>query len=40
MGSYQQGSWTAAAAYGYYRITVRSHGPRDTISFLQAFVTI
>lgn len=40
MGSYQQGSWTAATAYGYYRITVRTRGPRDTISFLQAFVTI
>lgn len=39
MTTYQPGSWTVAATRGYYRITVRVAGPRNTISYVQAFVS-
>lgn len=39
MTTYQPGTWTAAATRGYYRITVRVAGPRNTISYVQAFVS-
>lgn len=39
MTTYQPGSWTVAASRGYYRITVRVAGPRNTISYVQAFVS-
>jgi type IV pilus assembly protein PilX len=40
MGTYQQGAPASVTAYGYYRITVRTRGPRNTVSFLQALVII
>lgn len=39
MTTYQPGSWSAAATRGYYRITVRVAGPRNTTSYVQAFVS-
>ncbi|HEY0847551.1 MAG TPA: hypothetical protein VGE12_19460, partial [Noviherbaspirillum sp.] len=39
MSTYQPGSWTVAASRGYYRITVRVTAPRNTISYVQAFVS-
>lgn len=40
MMTYQQGSWTQATMFGYYRVTVRVKGPRNNISFVQAFLII
>ncbi|MBS1196234.1 MAG: hypothetical protein H6R18_19 [Proteobacteria bacterium] len=40
MGTYQEGSWTDTTTFGYYRITIRTEGPRNTVGFLQAFVII
>jgi len=40
MGTYQQGAPASVTAYGYYRVTVRTRGPRNTVSFLQALVII
>jgi type IV pilus assembly protein PilX len=40
MGTYQQGAPASVNAYGYYRVTVRTSGPRNTVSFLQALVII
>lgn len=40
MTTYQQGSWSSVTTYGYYRITVRVAGPRNNVSFVQAFVVI
>lgn len=39
MTTYQPGSWTVAATRGYYRITVRVIGPRNTTSYVQAFIS-
>ena len=38
MGSYQEGAWDEVATLGYYRVTVRTKGPRNTVSYLQAFI--
>lgn len=35
-----QGRQVDGATQGYYRITVRTQGPRNNVSFLQAFVVI
>lgn len=41
MLTYQPGSWTEPlATRGYYRITARVSGPRNTISYIQAVVSI
>lgn len=40
MLTYQEGKWQAAATQAYYRITVRIVGPRNNISYTQAFVVI
>lgn len=40
MMSYQQGSWQELANRGYYRITARVTGPRNTTSFVQVVVLI
>jgi hypothetical protein len=39
-GRGHQGPPTPGIAQGYYRITVRTVGPRNNISFLQAFIVI
>lgn len=40
MGTYQERSWTEVATMGYYRVTVRVAGPRENVSFVQAFLLI
>lgn len=40
MTTYQERSWTEIATMAYYRVTVRIAGPRNTISYIQAFVVI
>lgn len=40
MTTYQQGAWPSVTQYGYYRVTVRVAGPRNNVSFVQAFVVI
>ncbi len=40
MQTYQPPSWASVTTFGYYRVTVRVAGPRNNISFVQAFVTI
>lgn len=40
MSTYQERSWKDATSLGYYRITVRVAGPRNNVSFVQAFVVI
>lgn len=40
MTTYQPRSWTEIATLVYYRVTVRIAGPRNNISFIQAFVLI
>jgi Tfp pilus assembly protein PilX len=40
MQTYQQASWSSVTTYGYYRVTVRVAGPRNNVSFVQAFLTI
>lgn len=39
MTTYQPGSWSSVANRGYYRITVRIAGPRNSISYVQAIVS-
>jgi type IV pilus assembly protein PilX len=36
----QEGGWTSTTSHGYYRITVRIDGPRNTVSFAQTYVII
>lgn len=40
MSTYQERSWSEVAAMAYYRVTVRIAGPRNNISFIQAFILI
>lgn len=40
MTTYQERSWTDVATMAYYRVTVRIAGPRQNISFVQAFLLI
>lgn len=40
MSTYQQPSWSSVVSYGYYRVTVRVAGPRNNISYVQAFLII
>lgn len=40
METYQEGSWSQVTGMAYYRVTVRSAGPRNNISFIQAFLLI
>lgn len=40
MTTYQQGSWTSTTRFGYYRVTIRVAGPRNNVSYAQAFVII
>ena len=40
MQTYQQGSWASVTTFGYYRVTVRVAGPRNNVSFVQAYLTI
>lgn len=40
MATYQERSWQELATMAYYRVTVRIAGPRNTVSFIQAFVII
>lgn len=40
MLTYQEGKWPQAATQAYYRVTVRIAGPRNNISFVQAFLVI
>jgi hypothetical protein len=40
MTTYQQGAWSEVTAYGYYRVTVRVAGPRNNVSYTQAFLII
>jgi len=40
MQTYQPGSWSSVSAYGYYRVTVRVAGPRNNVSFVQAYLVI
>ena len=38
METYQERSWASAATIGYFRVTVRVAGPRNNISYVQAFL--
>ena len=38
METYQERSWSSAATVGYYRVTVRVAGPRNNVSYVQAFL--
>lgn len=40
MGTYQQGSPNKTSTLGYYRVTVRVTGPRNNVSYTQAFLII
>jgi len=40
MLTYQPGSWAAVANRGFYRITARITGPRNTTSYVQAVISI
>lgn len=40
MGTYQERSWSQVATMAYYRVTVRIAGPRNNVSFIQAFLVI
>lgn len=40
MGTYQERSWTEVATLAYYRVTVRVAGPRNNVSYIQAFLLI
>lgn len=40
MGTYQERAWSEVATMGYYRVTVRVAGPRENVSFIQAFLLI
>ena len=40
MTNYQPGTWSTVANRGYYRITVRVAGPRNNVSYIQAFVSL
>jgi type IV pilus assembly protein PilX len=40
MSTYQPGSWSSVTTFGYYRVTVRVAGPRNNVSYVQAFVVI
>ena len=40
MATYQERSWSEVAMLGYYRVTVRIAGPRNNVSFVQAFILI
>lgn len=40
MVSYQERSWSDVATMAYYRVTVRIAGPRNNISYVQAFLVI
>lgn len=40
METYQQASWSDVTLFAYYRVTVRVAGPRNNISFVQAFLII
>lgn len=40
MSTYQQPSWSSVTMYGYYRVTVRVAGPRNNVSYVQAFLII
>lgn len=39
MQTYQPGSWGSVANRGYYRITARITGPRNSISYVQAVIS-
>ncbi len=38
METYQERSWASAATIGYFRVTVRVAGPRNNVSYVQAFL--
>ncbi|MFC7513904.1 hypothetical protein ACFQUU_02690 [Herbaspirillum sp. GCM10030257] len=40
MTTYQPGAWESVANRGYYRITVRVSGPRNTHSYVQTIVSL
>jgi len=40
MSTYQEGSWSENTLAGYYRVTVRTAGPRNNASFIQVFLVI
>lgn len=40
METYQEGSWTEVANQTYYRITVRTAGPRNNTGYIQVFMLI
>lgn len=40
MTTYQERSWTDVATMAYYRVTVRIAGPRQNITYVQAFLLI
>lgn len=40
MTTYQEASWSDVTSYGYYRVTVRVSGPRNNVTFVQAFLVI
>lgn len=39
MATYQPGSWSSVSNRGFYRITARVTGPRNTVSFVQAVIS-
>ena len=40
MSTYQQGTWNSTVTLGMYRVTVRIAGPRNNVSYVQAFLII
>jgi Tfp pilus assembly protein PilX len=40
MATYQERGWTDVATMAYYRVTVRIAGPRNNVSYVQAFILI
>lgn len=40
MSTYQERSWSDVSTMAYYRVTVRIAGPRENISYVQAFLLI
>jgi hypothetical protein len=40
MLTYQPGAWESVANRGFYRITARVSGPRNTTSYIQVVVSI
>jgi len=40
MATYQERGWKDVATMAYYRVTVRVAGPRNNVSYIQAFILI